>query len=348
MNVHISYKAAKASDVEREFRLHIEKLGRRLQVFRPDLVHLYGTVEQNSPREGVLVSLNLRLPSGQLAAQEKSPRAVSAVKNAFADLLVQLTRHKELLRSEHKWRRRKSRKEIAQIPQVPFEQTLAVAHLPTASVEDIHGWVNANLERLERYIARELRYRENTAGLRPGLVTREEVVDEVIATALGDGEEKPELLSLERWLYRLAMRTISDLARHNGEAPSAVPLEQSTRKPNVRASDEPQLQFHQPDEMMLGESTIGDPRVATPEDIAATDEMIDLVEAALLGARREDREAFILFAIEGFTAEEIAATTDRKPQEVKKSIEAARDHLRKTLPMSNPFKERLLHHSKTA
>lgn len=348
MNVHISYKAAKTSDVEREFQQHIEKLRRRLQVFRPDLVHLYGTVEQNSAREGVLISLNLRLPSGQLAAQEKSQRAVSAVKGAFGDLLTQLTKHKELLRSEHKWRRRKSRKEMAQVPQVPFEQTLAAAHPPTVSSDDIHSWVNANLARLERYIARELRYRENAAGLRPGLVTREEVVDEVIATALGDGEEKPELLSLERWLYRLAMRTITDLANRNGDDLSAVPLERSTRKPNVRASDEPQLQFHQPDEMMRGEDTIGDARVATPEDIAATDEMIDLVEAALLGARQQDREAFILFAIEGFTLEEIAATTDRKSPEVKKSIEMAREHLRKTLPVPNPFKERLLHHSRTA
>jgi len=348
MNVHISYKAAKTSDVEREFQQHIEKLRRRLQVFRPDLIHLYGTVEQNSTRQGVMVSLNLRLPSGQLAAQEHSPRAVTAVKGAFGDLVAQLTKHKELLRSEHKWRRRKSRKEIAQIPQVPFEQTVAALHPPTVSADDIHSWVNANLARLERYIARELRYRENTGVLRPGLVTREEVVDEVIAAALGDGEEKPELLSLERWLYRLSMRSITDLAHRNGDQPSAVPLERSTRKPNVRASDEPQLQFHQPDEMMLGESTIGDPRVATPEDIAATDEMVELVEASLLGAPREDREAFILFAIEGFTLEEIAATTDRRPPDVKRSIEAARERLRKSLPAANPFKERLLHHSKTA
>ncbi len=38
MNVHISYKAAKNSDLEEQFHQQIQKLSRRLQVFKPDLV----------------------------------------------------------------------------------------------------------------------------------------------------------------------------------------------------------------------------------------------------------------------------------------------------------------------
>ena len=64
MNVHISYKVPKTPDLEQEFNSYIEKLSRRLQVFRPELVHLHAGVEERSAREGFTVSLNLRLPSG--------------------------------------------------------------------------------------------------------------------------------------------------------------------------------------------------------------------------------------------------------------------------------------------
>ena len=94
MNVHISYKTAKAPDLEKQFNHQIEKLGRRLQVFRPELIHLKGIIEQSRTREGVVVSLNLRLPSGQMASQQAGPTAIAAVKAAFADLVSQLTRHK--------------------------------------------------------------------------------------------------------------------------------------------------------------------------------------------------------------------------------------------------------------
>ena len=72
MNVHISYKLRKTPDLEKEVNRLVEKLRSRLQVFRPELLHLKGVVEQNSPREGVTVSLNLRLPSGQMAAERSA------------------------------------------------------------------------------------------------------------------------------------------------------------------------------------------------------------------------------------------------------------------------------------
>ena len=108
MNVHISYKLRKTPDLEKEINHLVEKLRKRLQVFRPELLHLKGVVEQSSPREGTTVSLNLRLPSGQLAAQRSAQTAVVAIKIAFDDLLQQTTRHKDLLRSSHKWSRRRS------------------------------------------------------------------------------------------------------------------------------------------------------------------------------------------------------------------------------------------------
>ena len=54
MNVHISYKARKTPDIEKEIHHLVDKLRKRLQVFRPELVHLRGVVEQSSAREGIL------------------------------------------------------------------------------------------------------------------------------------------------------------------------------------------------------------------------------------------------------------------------------------------------------
>src|SRR5258708_5995661 len=97
MNVHVSYKAAKTPEVEREFQHQLQKLKRRLQVFKPDLLHFHAVVEQENSRSAN-TSLKLRLPSGQMSVQKSGVNSLAAVKSAFADLLSQVTKPKELLR----------------------------------------------------------------------------------------------------------------------------------------------------------------------------------------------------------------------------------------------------------
>ena len=45
MNVHFSYKIAKTADLENLLQQQTEKLSRLLRVFRPELVHLKGTID---------------------------------------------------------------------------------------------------------------------------------------------------------------------------------------------------------------------------------------------------------------------------------------------------------------
>ena len=346
MNVHISYKLRKTPELEKQFNHLVEKLRKRLQVFRPELLHLKGVVEESSPRKGTTVSLNLRLPSGQLAAQRSASTAVAAIKTAFDDLLQQTTRHKDLLRSSHKWTRRRSNKSRPQA-QVPFEQTLASVQPSTVSAEDIRCYVNVNLARLERFVERELYFREAAEQMVPDSITKDEVIDEVIVGALGDGGDKPDKIALEPWLYRLAIHAIGDLLARNSDNVLSVHLEDSVRVPNVRASDEAELQFHQPDERLTKESVIADRRVATPEDIASSDEMDALMQFALAAAKPPDREVFILHTMEGFTVEEIAAITDRKPDSINTSIVVVREHLRRSPSIANRFKRRPLQNTGT-
>jgi len=343
MNVHVSYRLPKIPAVEKDVQHQIEKLQKRLQVFRPELIHLKGVVEEVSAREGTSVSLNLRLPSGQMAVQTKAATAAAAVKAAFEDLLQQVTKHKDILRSSHKWQRSRrgdSTRPGTPVSEIPFEQTLAVVFPPTISADDIRLYVNVNLARLDRFVEREIYFRETQDGLAPDSVSKEEVIDEAIAAALGDGQEKPEKLALEPWLYRQALRALDELSRTDESNGHAVHLEDSARRPNVKGSDEPELQFHQPDESITGATVIPDSRVATPEQIMASDELLRLIASALRDLGEGPREAFILHAVEGFSVEEIVAITGQPAERVLTFVSAARDHLRKAPGLATQFKGR--------
>ena len=72
------------------------------------------------------------------------------------------------------------------------------------------------------------------------------------------------------------------------------------------------------------------------------------MQKALTGAPTEQREAFTLFAIEGFTIDEIAQVSKRDAAEVKKSIKAARSIVDHKLPNGNVLKKHLLNSSQVA
>lgn len=351
MNVHISYKAGKTPDVEREVKHQLEKLERRLQVFRPELVHLHGIIElENGHR--TKASLNLRLPSGQMAAQKSGENVLAAVKNSFTELLSQVNKHKELLRGGWNWKRRRAqgKRQVAGPATAPGGSGGKQAETqpqPTEENGDISNWINANLRRLERFVARELRYRVATGQIRGGQVSREEVIDEVMVSALSHEEEKPEGLSLESWLYRLALRAIQRLARANGDI-AEVSLDAPVGLQNVTGSDENVLQYHQPDDSLRAESVIRDENVRTPEEILASEEMVAQLDFVLHRTSPPDREVFVLFALEGFTVEEITRITDLHPDRVRKSIQRVRERIQQDLPAENELRQNLLRHSRVA
>ncbi len=336
MNVQVSYKVHKTPDIEKEISHQIEKVQKRLHVFRPELVHLKAVIDQNPARDGTLVSLNLRLPSGQLTAQENAPTPTAAIKAAFDEIIQQISRHKELLRSSHKWRRWRGGPQESPEPGVPFEQTLAAIRPLTISADDIGSYVNANLSRLERFVDRELHFRRTNEEIQEDALSTPEVVDEVIARALGD-HDRPEKLSLEPWLYRLALQAMNEMTARLNELESSVHLEDSRRRQNVEASDE----------SWTRESVIPDRRQSTPEQAAYSDEVIALVQAALRGADRTDREAFLLYGIEGFSLNEIAAITGRHPEAVRESVQRARDCVRSSPSIANEFHHELLVKTRT-
>src|SRR5207302_9518661 len=118
---------------------------------------------------------------------------------------------------------------------------------------------------------------------------------------------------------------------------SPLHLEDSRRREEVQDSEEAVLPFHQPDEGWARESAVAARRVSTPDLAGYSDEMIALVLAALRGADRTDREAFLLYGIEGFSLGEIAAITGRHVEAVRESVQRARDCVRGAPSVANEF-----------
>jgi RNA polymerase sigma factor (sigma-70 family) len=137
------------------------------------------------------------------------------------------------------------------------------------------------------------------------------------------------------------MQAMDEMSARLNELESPVHLEETRRRQNVEASDEAALQFHQPDEGWTKESSIPDRRLSTPEQAAYSDEVIALIQAALHDADRTDREAFLLYGIEGFSLPEIAVITGRHPEAVRESIERARRQVRNAPSVANEFHTKL-------
>jgi RNA polymerase sigma factor (sigma-70 family) len=368
MNVHVSYKAGKTPDVEREFQHQLQKLERRLQVFKPELVHFHASMEQENSHSAC-ASLNLRLPSGQMAAQRSGENALAAVKAAFGDLLGQVTKHKELLRGHwtRKSLRRAGRERLTEMPMpvapahvrskkathaeprhVAAADTRAPAEKSdSAIVADVEVWLSANLRKLEEFVDQELRFQVEAERVREDQITREEVIDEVIVSALSHEESRPQLLSLEGWFHRLAVLAIRRLIHSNADTAS-ISLDAPAGIQNVTGSDENVLQYHQPDDSLPEESIIRDESVRTPEEIMAGDEMVAQLDVVLREVHAQDREAFVLYTLEGFTVDEISRLAGRPAEQVRQSIHDARTHIQQKLPTQNQLRRSLLHHSRVA
>jgi RNA polymerase sigma factor (sigma-70 family) len=361
MNVHVSYKAGKTPEVEREFQHQLQKLERRLQVFKPDLVHFHAIVEQlNNHSAGT--SLNLRLPSGQMAAQGSGENALAAVKSGFADLLSQVTKHKDLLRGH--WAKKSSRKSgRSRLPETSPERPSANSgetrlELRAASEKqaigktnggmaaDVELWLSGNLRALEKFIDQELNFHVEAEQVRQDQITREEVIDEVIVSALSH-EDRRQLLPLESWFHRLAVQAIRRLIHSNADTAN-ISLDASAGIPNVTGSDENVLQYHQPDDSLPEESVIRDQNMRTPEEIMSGDEMVAQLAIVLREVHAQDREAFVLFTLEGFTVDEISRLAGRPPDQVRRSIHDARAHIQQKLPSQNQLRKSLLHYSRVA
>jgi ribosomal subunit interface protein len=106
---HVHDEIRHEIDVEAE--PHLEKLGRLLKRYNPDLVQLHGSLEKQSHKDDhkFSFSLNLTLPTGTLHATGEGGDVRASTKVAFAEIEAQVKKHQQKLRKDYVWKRKGGR-----------------------------------------------------------------------------------------------------------------------------------------------------------------------------------------------------------------------------------------------
>ena len=110
MKINLSYKDVHSHEaVEKEVTRWTGKLGKLLKSYEGDLVQLHGAFEKHPRRIEYSFSLSIGLPTGTLHALGKAANVRASVRQAFADIERQVKKHKEKLRHDYEWKRKRPR-----------------------------------------------------------------------------------------------------------------------------------------------------------------------------------------------------------------------------------------------
>jgi ribosomal subunit interface protein len=110
MKLSISYKHVDShGSLEPQTERHMNKLGRLLKSYQPDLVQLHGVFSKNPHNQEHSFSLNLSLPTGTLHATGTGSNVRASCKQAFSELEVQVKKHQARLRKDYEWKRKRPR-----------------------------------------------------------------------------------------------------------------------------------------------------------------------------------------------------------------------------------------------
>ena len=172
-------------------------------------------------------------------------------------------------------------------------------------------------------------------------------MNEVIARALGD-HDRPEKLTLEPWLYRLALQAMNEMTERLEELGSSVHLEDSqpaAKRRSLRRSPRCNSISRTKAGRERVRFLIAGCRLRNRQPIRT--KWSPWCRPRSRGATRTDREAFLLYGIEGFSLGEIAAITGRHPEAVRESVQRARDCVRSAPSIANEFPHELLVKTRT-
>ncbi len=310
-NRNVELTEALKATVERRSR----KARKMLPTFRAHDLDLHVSLEKLSTGKSYQVSLVLAFPQTAIRVEDIQDSALTAVTGAFDDLMRKIKRFKSQLSRERFWQR-----QPAKVP--------GGAAAPSGLVK-VEEAINANLDKVENYIRRELFHQALIERFPPGLLQPQALVDEVFLDVSSRINAKPANLSLEQWMFQIAREKVSQKIR-NLDGERDQPHIEELRFEQDQWDDEV-LNFYQPDEALRLEDLLTDTHSDNPEQILASEEMEEQVQKIIAGLPRSVRESFVLYALEGFNSDEVAMITGKQPKQVKTEVEQARTQLRQQL-----------------
>jgi RNA polymerase sigma factor (sigma-70 family) len=285
-----------------------------LRTFSSEVVDLTVNIERLPRGNQYQTGLVLSLPQRTIRVEEIEDNATSSVVRAFSEMRRRVQRFKSQLSRERLWRR---------------EPLRTWTESSDRSVRELQDNVQENLEKVENYIRRELYHNVLAGVMPPGILEPHAIVDEVFVEVTSQLQERPEDLSVEQWMFQIARvkikERLKDLEEHREEASveEAAPV-------STNWEDE-QLNFYQPDELLHLEDLVQDGSIANPEEIFEREEVAERLQQNIAHLPDSIRESFVLFALEGFTSDEVSMITGKKRDQVLTEVEKAREYLREGL-----------------
>jgi RNA polymerase sigma factor (sigma-70 family) len=194
---------------------------------------------------------------------------------------------------------------------------------------------------LREYIDRRFRVAYLERLLVEAANTSADILDEVVLSAYENFDKKPKDLSLEQWLYRLAneklddyFRKVSSRTRQRRSLESLAEKEENTldEKITADAEGEVMLQEDLPDtEYHLRPEFTPPSYQSDPLKTIERQEEMRSIMSALGRFSQLERGIFELYAIEGFSDDEIAKIVGVSPEMVRETVARIRKKLQKAV-----------------
>ena len=210
-------------------------------------------------------------------------------------------------------------------------------HAEQRNRESFLSQISRELKGLYRFVRHQLAYAESVGDLVPGERNAEEIVDEVLLQAYREFVKEPDKREIGAWLIELAKKRIqADVKRSRTERNLTVHIEEDIPETppveEVSTLGDEILDFYQPDEDLKLEDVFPDVDISTPEDfVAAEEELVQCVNAALAAMPKEWRHALHLRHSGGLTLKELREVLKKDEPEIERILEYARQHLRQSL-----------------
>jgi ribosomal subunit interface protein len=316
----------------------ISKLGKHLEHFPSDTVHLHIALGRNPKKPLYTAALTLRVPSNILRSEKSSPDLIKALNEAVTALLRELESLKSQLRRETSWKRKVRREELHQVKGVGFAtEPQAEGTGPHKPADVIRELLERHQCRLLRYVRRYLWHEVNAGELPRGAIDARDIVDEVVRRALAAPEKRPAKLNWLLWLYVL---TRQEMLRYLKEWKSQVERTESLEEPRV-VSDDLELASGYDAEQPLDiiekeiEPPVAESKDQTPDacakspaELVARQELLAEMRKAASTWPKAEREAFELHFVEGFELDEIAMLLGQPINRVQELIASLQMRLR--------------------
>lgn len=271
----------------------------------------------------------LHLPTGTLVAHEQGADAKAALDKIADTMSQEIKRHKEHVRHDYVFKRK--RRERANLSAAG---PLLDQDRKSGRQQDFFHLLRPMLRPLRDYARRELKILEIEGTLHPGEVTLADLLDEVMKRAWERFGDRPKKMPLDLWLTDLVNDTLEEWIKQEPRPHVSLTDPGEERMPK----DVPQVDEQEWWATLLGyddsvtlEDVLPDRDTPSIWDELEAEEQRDRLLSLIGDLPTEQRQSFLLHALEDYSTDEIAMLQDRPESQVKHDIQAARKFLKRRL-----------------